>query len=110
LLTPLLIAGANANCDATTNFCPPLEGNLFSLLVNVLNIVVFFMFPIIVLMVVYTGFLFVAAQGNESKITEARRALVFTLIGALVVLGAKVIAVTICGTVQGLGATVTCSL
>ena len=85
-------------------FTNPLgDTTIYELLVDILNAVIFILFPIIVLMIVYTGFLFVAAQGNEQKLQDARRALMFTVIGALVVLGAQALAFAICGTVQSLG-------
>jgi hypothetical protein len=54
------------------------------------------------LMIVYVGFLFVAAQGNEEKIRSARSALVWTVIGGLILLGAKAIALVIEQTVSTL--------
>lgn len=58
---------------------------------------------VVILMIVYVGYLFVVARGNESKITEARKALLWTIIGALVLLGAKAISSGILATVQSLG-------
>ena len=43
---------------------------------------------ILVLALVWTGFLFVAARGNEEKIRTARAALFWTVIGGLILLGA----------------------
>jgi hypothetical protein len=40
---------------------------------------------------VYVGFQFVAAQGNEEKLRTARNALIWTIIGGAVLLGAEVI-------------------
>ena len=72
------------------------------LVYNILNTIVVIMFPIMVMMIVYTGFLFVTAQGNPAKITSARTALMWTVIGALVVLGAKALALAIKATVESL--------
>lgn len=72
------------------------------LLFAILNAVVLFLFPIVVLMIVYTGFLFVRAQGNPGKIEEARRALLWTLVGGLVVLGSYAIAMTLQDTVESI--------
>ena len=73
---------------------------LYDFLYNILNAVVFIVFPFIVLMIVYTGFLFVAAQGNSEKLSKARSSLVWTVVGALVVLGAKALAMAIEATVE----------
>ncbi len=53
-------------------------------------------------MLVYVGFLFVAAQGNEEKIRSARSALVWTLIGGLILLGATAISKVIQATANTL--------
>jgi len=49
---------------------------LYECLVAVLNIAIYVLFPFIVLMIVYTGFLLVAAQGNPEKLSRAKSALV----------------------------------
>lgn len=58
--------------------------------------------PIVVLMLVYSGFLFVSAQGNPEKLVKARQAIMWTLIGAVIVLGAFVLSSAIEGTVNQL--------
>lgn len=82
---------------------------LFDFLLKILNAVVFILFPVVVLMIVYTGFLFVVAQGNESKITQARTALFWTVIGVLVLLGSKALSIAICETVKSIDGTTTVS-
>ena len=58
--------------------------------------------PIVVLMLVYSGFLFVSAQGNPEKLATAKKAIMWTIIGAVVVLGASVLASAIEGTVDNI--------
>lgn len=57
---------------------------------------------ILVMMLVYVGFLFVAARGNAEKIQGAKSALLWTVIGGLVLLGASAIGLVIQGTVEAL--------
>ncbi len=57
---------------------------------------------IVVLMLVYIGFLFVSARGEPGAITKARQALLWTIVGALLLLGAQVIASGIQATVNAL--------
>ena len=71
-------------------------------LVAILNSVIFILFPILVLMMVYTGYLFVAAQGRPEKLQEARRALVWTIIGSLIVLGSRALALAVQATIDSL--------
>lgn len=56
--------------------------------------------PILILAIIYTGFLFVQAQGNKDKLTKAKDALTYTLIGGALLLGAFVIAEAIGTTVE----------
>ncbi len=53
-------------------------------------------------MLVFVGFKFVVAQGSDTKISEARNMLLWTVIGALVLLGAQAISMGIKATVQAL--------
>ena len=57
---------------------------------------------ILVLMFVWVGFLFVAARGNEEKLRTARMAFFWTVIGGLIILGAKGIAEVIQSTASTL--------
>jgi hypothetical protein len=55
------------------------------ILKTILNLAI----PIIVLAIVYVGFLFIKAQGNDSELSKAKQALVFVLIGTAVVIAAN---------------------
>jgi hypothetical protein len=57
---------------------------------------------IAVLAFIWSGFMFVTAQGDEKKITDARTALLYTAVGTLILLGATVIAKVLETTVQSL--------
>lgn len=72
-------------------------------LIEILNIVTDLIGPVVViLMLVYVGFLFVTARGNTTQISSARTALLWTVVGALILLGAKAIALGIQATVAAL--------
>ena len=47
---------------------------------------------VVVIAIIYAGFLFVTAQGNEQKLEKAKKTFLFTVIGAAVLLGASVLA------------------
>lgn len=53
-------------------------------------------------MMVFVGYKFVVAQGEPAKITEARAMLLWTVVGALILLGSQAIAIGIKATVQAL--------
>ena len=48
--------------------------------------------PLVALAIIYCGFLFVSARGNTEKLTKAKDALLYTLIGAAILLGSWAIA------------------
>lgn len=56
------------------------------------NVVIPLGVVVIVLLVMYSGYLFVTAQGNDKKIGDAKKTLLYVLIGAAILLGATVIA------------------
>ena len=81
----------------------PLDGradNLLQLLELVLSAVIAIAFPVVVLFIIYSGFLFITAQGNEAKLAEAKRYILYTIIGGLIVLGSyalsRAISATVC--------------
>ena len=51
--------------------------------------------PLAVLMIIWAGFMFVTAQGDTSKISKAKKNLLYTIIGVLVILASKVLVVYI---------------
>lgn len=92
LLNPL-----GTSCNSTNTDC------LGKFLINILDFVVRIGSIVVILMLVFVGYKFVAAQGNDSKIIEARSMLLWTVVGALILLGAQAIAIGIQATVQALG-------
>ena len=58
--------------------------------------------PVIALAIIYCGFLFVKAQGKPTELKEAKGALLYTLIGAAILLGAWALARMISATVLSL--------
>ncbi|MFZ2049007.1 MAG: hypothetical protein WAV25_01795 [Minisyncoccia bacterium] len=100
-------ATTTTSVDAGATIKNPFKGggNLEELFVAILNGVVI---PIgavaVVLGFIYTGFLFVKAQGNDKELPQARGALLNTVIGAIILLGAGVIANVIGNTINQLKA------
>ena len=96
--------GHNTACNpAEGKICNPintdsLNGLIKTLLEGVLEVGI----PIIALAIIYSGFLFVSARGNSEKLTKAKDALLYTLIGAAILLGSWAIAELISDTVFAL--------
>lgn len=80
----------------------PLANNITSIeqlvLIIINNIVIPIGSVVVVFFIIYSGFLFVTAQGNESKLERAKHSFLWALVGAAVLLGAWAIAVAIRGT------------
>lgn len=70
-------------------------GTIDDLLVAILNILVILMIPIIIFFIILAGFKYVTARGNASQVEEATRALMYAIIGGVLVIGASAISVII---------------
>lgn len=81
---------------------PIAEDTLYCFLVSILEAFVMVVFPFVVLALIYSGYLFVKAQGNSNELTKARTYFMWCAVGALVVLGAQALAFAIEGTVTNI--------
>ncbi len=92
--------------QCTSGLCNPLKvKSIHDLLTNILSFVVKIGTVIVVLMLVVTGFKFVIAQGNPTELEKAKKMLLWTLIGALIILGAQTISLMVQATVNSLAPT-----
>jgi len=69
----------------------------------VLDVVVQIGVIVVVLAIIYAGFLFVTAQGSDDKIEKAKRTFFWVVIGAIVVLGANALSDVIKNTAGEIG-------
>ena len=101
--TPNTSTGVNIN----TGIKNPIAGveDIPSFIEAILSFVLIVGVPLVTLAIIYSGFLFVTAQGNSEKLTQAKKALLYTLIGATLLLGSYVIAHAIKGTVDDIKST-----
>jgi|SRR3989344_8340066 len=98
LLPSYVYAAKCAESDAL--FCNPINSKDFYALIEAILLVLWkFGIPILVLFIVFAGFKYVTAQGNEAKVEEATKALWWSVVGGAVLLGARVIAAVIKATV-----------
>ncbi len=67
-----------------------------------LKVMVMVALPIITLFMVYSGFLFVLAQGNQETLAKAKTNFLYVIIGSILILGAWVFASLIGGTISQL--------
>src|SRR5262245_24497444 len=98
LVFPLVALAETCNGD----ICSPLNPNFSSIpnfFAGVLRVMVQIGLPIVALFLLIAGYKFVSAGGNSSKLEEAKENFKYVIIGALLVLGAWVIATLIGNTV-----------
>jgi uncharacterized membrane protein YobD (UPF0266 family) len=65
--------------------------DITSLMQAILNMVIVIATPIVVLFIIYAGFLYVTAQGNPEKLQVANRALIYGIIGGVIIIGSVAI-------------------
>ena len=82
------------------SFCvksPITAGTIGELIEAILGILIVIATPIVVLFIIYAGFLYVTAQGNAEQIKQATRALTYAIIDGVLVIGA----VALAGIIEG---------
>ena len=79
---------------------PVKAGSIEELLVLVINAVIILLMPIVILAIIYSGFMFLTARGNKEQLTTAKTNFVWVVVGVAVLLGAKVIATVIENSVE----------
>lgn len=111
IIPPPTTVGPGGTTGQTVTLVNPLGSNtcsangtcLSSFLSSIMKFVVQIGSIIVILMLVFVGYKFVVAQGSDSKLTEAKQMLLWTIVGALILLGAQAISLGIQSTVQALG-------
>jgi hypothetical protein len=97
--------GQNTACDPTKGMiCNPITNatSIPGLIETILKGVLAIGTPVVVLAIIYCGFLFVKAQGKPEEITKAKDALLWTIVGAAILLGSWALAQMISSTVLAL--------
>lgn len=85
-------------------FTNPIQADtLDGFLLQLLDVVILIGAIVIVFFLILAGFKYVTARGDEKQISSAHQTLTWTIVGAAVVLGARVIASAIKATVDQLG-------
>lgn len=95
---PLIPSGL----DGTKLKNPIKADDLMKFIKTILEAVIKIGLPVVALAIVYSGFLFVFARGNPGEIETAKKALLYSLIGAALLLGAWTFAQIISETVLSL--------
>lgn len=96
-LAPVFNLGAQTiGCNPAVELCNPIQANSFSEVISRLaQVVVMIGLPLVVIMFIYAGSLYVFAQGSEERIKKAHQAFFWTVVGALLIVGAEAISLAI---------------
>lgn len=99
---PMIVFGANDAPIGNTTLQNPLGQNtdIYALIQKVVEIAMKLGVVIAVLFIIYSGFLFVKAQGNSEKLEEAKKTFFYTIVGTAVLLGSWVISSVIQETIK----------
>lgn len=77
-------------------------GGLMELLNKIIDFVMLLAIPVIVIMIIWVGLQFVLARGNETEITKAKQMFFWVIIGAVIILSAKLIITIVESTINAL--------
>jgi len=108
LLLPAKIFAAGNMIIDLTGANPIASRDIYALVNAILSFVVKIGAVVVVFFIIYAGFQFVMAQGSDDKITKAKTTFFWTIVGALILLGAMTLSNVVCNTANQLGANVSC--
>lgn len=92
---------ANTNCENALGICNPIRATSIQCFVkDILEFVAQIGSIFIILALIYSGFLLVTARGNETQLSKGKQALLWTIIGGAIVLGAWALSIGIASTVS----------
>lgn len=92
---------ASSGAGTTYRLESPLTaGTIPALILQVIDVILVFATPIIVLYIMYGGFQLVTAGGEAGKIEHGRQTIMWALIGGVIILGAQVIISVLQSTVE----------
>jgi hypothetical protein len=107
--TPLFSHAQSYRCgvdngSGVVTLCNPIRGvnSIDLFLGKIIDIALFIATPVLVLAFLWAGFLFVTSGGVPEKIAKAKQTLLWTIVGAAIILGAKTAQLLISGTISSL--------
>lgn len=85
----ILIQIAVAKIDAQKNGITPVDAN--NVIVSVLNTVYFISGAAAVIIIIIAGILYTISDGDSAKISKAKNAILYAIVGLVIIMGAFVI-------------------
>lgn len=103
-----IVAASSAHAENTNiKFDNPIgdgKGNIYTIIDAILDLFIKVGTVLAVVMIVYTGLKFVMARGNPKEIETAKSMLLWTCVGTILIIGARVVKEVVCNTAVELGA------
>ena len=81
---------------------PLASSDIYAFIQSILEIVFRLGTVVAIFFIIYSGFLFITAQGDPPKLQTARKAFLWTVVGTAILLGSWVLATAIKGTIDQL--------
>lgn len=106
VIIPRVIFAGDVDLDTSDSeiFPNPIPrfGTFMDFVQAILQVVLKIGIPVAAIFIIYSGFLFVKAQGNEAELTKAKSAFTYAVIGTAILLGSWLLAVGIESTINSL--------
>ncbi len=96
-------SGSSSGISINAGYENPLSSSIDTIpkfIKAVLDIILIIGISIVTLAIIYTGFLFIKAQGKAEEISKAKKSLLYVIIGAALLLGAWVLSEAISETIN----------
>lgn len=97
-----VVTGSGSSGGSVSLDNPLGDKDLMDLINEILGVLLVFAVPIIVFFIIFAGFKYVTAQGKPGEIETANRALLYAVIGGVLILGARVLMEVIGGTISAI--------
>ncbi len=91
-----------AQTEQTGFYDPTGTGSIPAFFAKVIDAGIKILIPFVIIMLIYSGFLFVIARGNVETLKKAKTNFVWTIVGVAILLGAKLISSILQGTVESI--------
>ncbi len=91
MFVSLLLTATLAHAQSTVTLPNPLGGvnTIGDLLNKIIDVLILFASPVVVIIVMYAGYMFLSARDEPEKITQARNTILYAMLGYGIILIAK---------------------
>lgn len=95
-------AGASAApaCNGICLMNPLGDATIIGFFTSIVDVLLVFAIPLVVFYIMYAGFLYVTARGNPGQVQKAHNALLYAIIGGVLILAAHALLVIVQNTVS----------